>query len=439
MKTGLNRYFQPFLFIQVFCYLVISLPAMAVEYQNVDVRLSGTNQSYHQLLTGESFNMTVDATVFCTWRNVTSSLKFYAISEDELGHPFQPNLNSDYDVIRRNGDLLLRTRKFNFDCDDPLTVSARMNAPQDPGVYYVIACLPTLRDEDGRVYGNTGHGNWFSCSSALTLNVAARPAPDLVTFMQVRPAKQEYQPGEPISMALTVRNIGNGYSAVTRGRLRRSPFPNSNLSNSYQLAEIEIPPLAPNESVTRNIQVPTQEQARTDYYIGCVSGSAWGADNGTRDGYSDVEYWRDNNCSRAVEIRTTNSSLPSVYVERLQTAQLTVAPDAPIVFDAALHNGEQREFKGGSVIYRKKLPLYRRLNATDHRFRLPRLSPAVIAANVTRGDLAHRAGVLLPPGTTHESRELVAPSRPGRYRYTMCISHVRDIIGCGNTVEVVVR
>ncbi len=439
MKTTANRYIQPSLLTYIVFFLAISFPAMAVEYQNVDVRLSGTNQSYHQLLTGERFNMTVDATVFCTWRNVRSSLKFYAISEDELGHPFQPNLNADYDTIRRNGDLLLRTRKFNFDCDDPLTVDARMSAPQDPGLYYVIACLPTLRDEDGDVYANTDHGNWFSCSAALVLDVESRPAPDLITFMQVRPAKQEYQTNEPMTMNITVRNIGNGNSRETRARLRRSPFPNANLTNSFQLAEIEIPPLAPNESITRRMQVSTQEQARTDYYIGCVSGSAWGADNEIRDGYSDVEYWRDNNCSRAVEIRTTNSSVPSVYVESLQPAQATVAPSAPIILDAALHNGEQREFKGGSVIYRKKLPLFRRLNTTAPPYRFSRLPLTILTSDITGSELVDKAGILLPPGTTHAQRELEAPLSPGRYQYTMCISHGREIIGCANSAEVVVR
>ncbi len=433
MLLSFKRYIKPLQWLPICFLFVIASPAMASEYQNVDVRLAGINQARYELLTGEAFTMDVTATVFCTWRNVKSSLKFYAIREEELGHIFELNSNLDYAAIRRDGDLLLRTRKYSFDCDEGLTVSAGLQAPLEPAIYYVSACLPTLRDEDGEVYANTGTGNWFSCSAPLVLNVEPRPEPDLIVLgnPRVRPSKAEYQPSETVTMRVVVRNIGDGDSRPTQVRLRASAFPTND--QSHDVATLAVPALSPGERVVKQFQVTTPNQARTTYYTGCVDGVSWSVITSVGT-YIGGEQRHDNNCSYPMEIKTTNSRLPSIYVERLRVRSGTFAPSTPLFLIADIRNGETSRFKGGEVVYRKKLPLFRRLSTNADRMIRPVLS------RFTKGEEVYKNGILLEAGATTGHRvELETPSSPGRYRYTMCLSHGREVFGCGATVEVIVR
>lgn len=409
---------------------------MASEFRNVDVRLATVHQARYDLFTEETFTMDVVATVFCSWRNVRTSLKFYAISEGELGHIFDLSVQADYKAVRRSGDLLLRTRKFNFECDEGRGFSPTIRAPEEPGTYYVSACFPTLRDEDGNIYANSGSGNWFSCSEPLTLHVKPRPAPDLITSIsRVTPAKQEYQPNEAVSMSVVIRNIGDGRSGGMRTKLFMSGVPNTRQRNSYrsEVAHIQVPELNPGQSFTRQLQIRANEQARSIYYSVCTSGHARGTDSSLPGGYTDAERLTDNNCSRETEIKTTNSSKPSVYVTHLGAQRSAVAPSSAIILNAGMHNDEKAEFKGGYAIYRKKVPALRLANFSSNNTRkLFRLR--------TKGEVVERNGVLLAPEMTkQQSIRLEAPSDKGSYQYTMCMSHGRDIIGCGNSVKVMVR
>ncbi|NOZ11791.1 MAG: hypothetical protein GXP09_12240 [Gammaproteobacteria bacterium] len=436
MLLSLKHYIQPLRWLPVSLLLGISSPAMA---GYVAVQLGAGNSAYfYDRLAGDGFSMDVDVTVWCSFRNIKTSVYFYTISEESLGHPFNLRSNTDYAAIRRDGDLLLRTRKFSFSCNDKQRISVGLSAPLEPALYYVSACLPTLRDKEGKVFPTTSSGNNFSCSKPLTVNVRARPEPDLTVLgrPQVRPSKSEYQTSETVSMSVIVRNIGNGASSPTRVRLRKSAFPIADSSNRIDVASMEVAALNPGERTTKRFQISTQNQARTTYYTGCVDGAGWivSTSVGT---YTGGEQRRDNNCSSALEIKTTNStpsSLPSVYIERLQMERDALSPSTPVTLIADIRNGESVQFKGGNVVYRKKLPLFRRLrtNAEENTTPTPQ--------RFTKGEVVYKGGMLLETGATPGYRvELETPSTSGRYRYTVCLSHGRKIFGCGNTVEIVVR
>ena len=90
--------------------------------------------------------------------------------------------------------------------------STDLTAPASAGTYYYGACVESVNDE-------TDTGN--NCSSAVTVNVGAAPAPDLVVDA---PSVSTSSPtaGASFTLSATVRNQGNGQSAATTLRFYRS-------------------------------------------------------------------------------------------------------------------------------------------------------------------------------------------------------------------------
>lgn len=401
------------------------------EFTAIDVRLINTNQAEYNLITGEAFSIDISATVHCGWRTIRTSFKFYALNQEVLGRPFELNRHADYSALRRQGDLLLKTRKFKFGCDEAQLITANLNAPREPGIYYVGGCIPTLRDPDGEIFSNTNRGSIFNCTAPLVLHVAQRPTPDLITrIQQITPVKSEYAPGEQVTVKMVVKNIGNGVSAPSRLSLRRSAYPNANLYNSLSAAsEIIFSPIRPGQSKFTMVRIDLPNQARTSYYTGCVSVNGFGDDPALPGGYTEAEIWRDNNCSRSSIIRTTNSRLPSVYVDSTLPSQSVYPSDSQISLTAGITNNESVQFKGGYVVYEK--PLNSMFNLIGNR-------PGLFSLH-DGSKIVLRNGIQLNPGNVSQTLLFQSPSETGRYQYKVCMIHGREVFGCGNPVDLQIQ
>ena len=100
--------------------------------------------------------------------------------------------------------------------------STDLTAPSGAGKYYYGACVESVSDE-------TDTGN--NCSPAVTVNVGAAPAPDLVVLA---PSVSKSTPtgGSSFTLSAIVLNQGDGQSAATTLRFYRSTDETISASNT---------------------------------------------------------------------------------------------------------------------------------------------------------------------------------------------------------------
>ena len=128
----------------------------------------------------------------------------------------------------RSDDATISTRDTQVGTDPVSSLAASgtssesisLRAPSSAGTYYYGACVESVSDES-----DTGN----NCSSAVTVNVGAAPAPDLVVDS---PSVSTSSPtaGASFWLRATVRNQGTGRSAATTLRFYRST--NATISDS---------------------------------------------------------------------------------------------------------------------------------------------------------------------------------------------------------------
>ena len=156
--------------------------------------------------------------------------------------------------------------------------SVSLTAPSTPGTYYYGACVDS-------VSGESDTRN--NCSSAVTVNVGAAPAPDLVVD---RPTVSESTPdaGERFTLNAAVRNQGNGSSASTTLRYYRSGD-STITTGDTEVGTDYVSRLDAAESGEESISLTAPSTPGTYYYGACVDSVS---------GESDTQ----NNCSSAVSV-----------------------------------------------------------------------------------------------------------------------------------------
>ncbi len=87
-----------------FLFLLLSLSphVSAVEFSAVNVRLAEEPNASYDMLGGQRFEMRVELTIHCTWRDISTRLHFYALNEATLGHTFNRAHQPDYAAMRRS-------------------------------------------------------------------------------------------------------------------------------------------------------------------------------------------------------------------------------------------------------------------------------------------------------------------------------------------------
>ena len=264
-----------------------------------------------------------------------------------------------------------------------------LSAPSNAGTYYYGACVESVSDES-----DTGN----NCSSAVTVNVGAAPAPDLIvdapTVSNSSPAA-----GASFTLRATVRNQGTGRSGSTTLRFYRST--DGTISDSdIQVGTDPVTTLSASRTSAESISLRAPSNAGTYYYGACVESVSDESDTG-------------NNCSSAVIVTVGAAPAPDLVVDAPTVSNSSPAAGASFTLSATVRN------QGNGQSAATTLRFYRSTNAT-------------ISASDTEVGSRAVVGGLAASGTSDHSTDLTAPSSVGTYYYGGCVESVSDETNTGN-------
>ena len=257
-----------------------------------------------------------------------------------------------------------------------------LTAPSTPGTYYYGACVDAVSGESDTTN---------NCSTAVTVNVGAAPAPDLVvdapTVDTSAPAA-----GTTFALSATVRNQGNGSSDSATLRYYRST--DSTITRGDTAVGTDsVSSLDAAESGGESISLTAPSTAGTYYYGACV------------DAVSD-ETDTTNNCSSSVAVTVGAAPAPDIVVDTP-----TVDTSAPAAGARFTLNATVRNQGNGSSAF-ATLRYYRSNDST-----------------ITTGDTevgTDSVSSLDAAESGDESISLTAPSTSGTYYYGACVDAVSD-------------
>ena len=266
--------------------------------------------------------------------------------------------------------------------------SISLRAPSNAGTYYYGACVESVSDES-----DTGN----NCSAAVTVNVGAAPAPDLVVDF---PGVSNSSPtaGASFTLNVTVRNEGNGPSEATTLRFYRST--DGTISDSdTEVGSHAVRGLGASRSRSHSTDLTAPSNTGTYYYGACVESVGDESDTG-------------NNCSSAVTVTVGAAPAPDLVVDAPSVSDSSPTAGASFRLSATVRN------QGSG---RSSWTTLRYYQSTD----------GTISASDTEVR-AHTVGSLAASGTSDHSTDLTAPSSAGTYYYGACVESVSDESDTGN-------
>ena len=234
-----------------------------------------------------------------------------------------------------------------------------------------------------------------------------RRPPDLaITAFDV--SDSTVDPGEEITLSLTVRNGGYNRSETTDLYYYHTSTKALLSSDDLTLVGTDsVGGLNPSRSSDESIRVKAPLDHGTYYYAAALIPTA---DD------SNIA----NNIAPAKErVRVRKTTFPDLVVESPSVSDNTLAPGETFTLSATVRN------KGSGESRSTKLRYYRSSGST-------------ISRNDTQVD-TDGVSSLDPDGTDDESETLTAPSEPGVYYYGACVDRVRDETDRGNNCSDGVR
>ena len=253
-------------------------------------------------------------------------------------------------------------------------------APSTPGTYYYGACVDAVSDE-----ADTNN----NCSLAVTVNVGAAPAPDLVVDT---PTVSESAPvaGASFTLSATVRNQGNGRSDSTTLRYYQST--DSTISTrDTEVGTDTVFRIGVSGSGDESISQTAPSTPGTYYYGACVDAVA---------GESDTT----NNCSLAVTVNVGAAPAPDLAVDTPTVSESAPAAGASFTLNATVRN------QGNGASVSTTLRYFRSTDST-----------------ISTGDTevgTDQVSAFSASGSGAESISQTAPSTPGTYYYGACVDAV---------------
>ena len=283
---------------------------------------------------------------------------------------------------------------FRLDASGGENESLNVTAPSTPGTYYYGACVDS-------VTGETDTTN--NCSVAVTVNVGAAPAPDLVVDA---PTVSESAPaaGGRFTLNATVRNQGNGRSDPTTLRYYQS----ADATISAADTEVDtdyVSRLNAAGSGAEFLSLTAPSAPGTYYYGACVDSVT---------GETDTS----NNCSVAVTVTVGAAPAPDLVVDAP-----TVSESAPASGDRFTLNATVRN-QGNGRSDSTTLRYYQSADAT-----ISAADTEVDTDYVSRLNAAENGA---------ESLSLTAPATPGTYYYGACVDSVPGETDTTNNCSVAV-
>ena len=272
--------------------------------------------------------------------------------------------------------------------------SISLTAPSEPGTYYYGACVDAVSDESDTTN---------NCSTGVTVNVGAAPAPDLVVDA---PTVDTSAPtaGARFTLNATVRNQGSGRSDSTTLRYYQSTD-STITTGDTAVGTDSVFGLGASASGAEWVNLTAPSEPGTYYYGACV------------DAVSD-ESDTTNNCSVAVTVTVGAAPAPDIVVNAP-----TVDTSAPTAGARFTLNATVRNQGNGSSAF-ATLRYYRSTDST-----------------ITTGDTAvgtDSVSSLDAAESGDESISLTAPSEPGTYYYGACVDAVSDESDTTNNCSVAV-
>ena len=260
--------------------------------------------------------------------------------------------------------------------------SIGLTAPSNPGTYYYGACVDSVSDESDTTN---------NCSSAVTVTVGAAPTPDLVVDT---PTVSESAPtaGASFTLSATVRNQGNGSSALTTLHYYQSTD-SAITTGDTQVGTDSVSPLDLSRSGNESVSLTAQSTPGTYYYGACV------------DSVSD-ESDTTNNCSSAVTVTVGVAPAPDLEVDVPTVSESAPAAGGSFTLSATVRNQGNGRSDSTTLRYYRSTDLTITTGDTE-----------VGTDSVSRLD-ASQSG--------DESIGLTAPSNPGTYYYGACVDSVSD-------------
>ena len=252
--------------------------------------------------------------------------------------------------------------------------SISVAAPSDPGTYYYGACVDEVRLESDTTN---------NCSAAVTVNVGAAPAPDLVVNT---PTVSESSPtaGASFTLNATVRNQGNGPSAFTTLRYYQSTDSTITIGDT-EVGTDSVSRLDASEIGDESFSLTAPSTPGTYYYGGCVDSVTDESDT-------------TNNCSAAVTVTVGAAPAPDLVVDRPTVSERAPAAGASFTLSASVRN------QGNGSSSFTTLRYYRSTDST------------ITASDTAVG--TDPVSELPASGTSPESTSLTAPDTPGAHTTT---------------------
>ena len=275
-------------------------------------------------------------------------------------------------------------------------------APSRPGTYYYGACVDPVTDESDTTN---------NCSASVPVTVPEPEPerhPDLVVMP---PSVSDSGPaaGAQFTLSATVRNAGEGDAAATTLRYYRSTD-TTIMTSDTEVGMDAVAELAVAGSSSQSVDLTAPSRPGTYYYGACVAPVPDETDT-------------TNNCSASVPVTVPEPKRPDLVVTLPRVNDGGPAAGAEFTLSATVRNDGEGTAAGTTLSY---------YLSTD----------ATITAADTSLETVAIAG-LAGSGSSSQSVDLTAPSRPGTYYYGACVDAVPDETdttnNCSTSVQVTVQ
>ena len=245
-----------------------------------------------------------------------------------------------------------------------------------------------------------------NCSGSVEVTVP-EPEPKRPDLVVTSPSVNDSGPaaGAQFTLSATVRNDGEGTAAATTLRYYRSTDATITTTDTA-LGTVAIAGLAGSGSSSQSVELTAPSRPGTYYYGACVDPVTDESDT-------------TNNCSGSVEVTVPEPERPDLVVTSPSVNDSGPAAGAQFTLSATVRNDGEGTAAATTLRY------YRSTDAT--------ITTADTAVETVA--LAGLAG----SGSSSQSVELTAPSRPGTYYYGACVDPVTDESDTTNNCSTSVR
>lgn len=309
-------------------------PALADSFLYV-VPAEGTPGSF-SLLTGERYSLQVEVGGLCallpfgTVVPAGAHLDLRQLAGEAVGDDASP---LDIRNALPGAPRVLTVQLPEIDCGDRHFVEYSASAPLQEGIHYAAACFRPLRVDGEPLFDSAIE----RCMFPVTLQVSARPRPDLVVTPLVALSgtpgpnrdNRVAVTGGRVRLVATVRNIGQAESAPTTVTFFADGLP---MVEGGEDVRLEAPLLAPGAVADLSTTVAAPERTGVHRYIACADLAR------TSEEGAQPEHFVDNNCSREAQLEVAAAQRSRADLEKFDVRPARTRVDGELQLIARVLN-----------------------------------------------------------------------------------------------------